>query len=104
MAGNIKVIGCYSDQCSLAPSNMATSFELNLGGMVISIAEFVANGAFAGGSEWRPPVDRTWLQKCGAGGEYNPRLITADQWSQFRKVWADIAAGKVDLDAILAAP
>lgn len=104
VAGDIKVIGCYSDQCALAPNNMATSFELNLGGMVISIAEFVAGGTFPGGSEWRPPVDQMWLQKCGAGGDYNPRLITTDQWSQFRKVWADVAERKVDLDAVLVAP
>lgn len=104
VAGNIKVMGCYSDQSALAPNNMATSFALDLGGMVISIAEFVADGTFAGGTEWRPSVDRMWLQRCGANGAYNPRLVTADQWNQFRKVWADVAARKVDIDAILAAP
>ncbi len=33
VAGNVKVLGCYSDQTDLAPNNMATSFEMNLGGM-----------------------------------------------------------------------
>ncbi len=37
VAGNVKVMGCYSDQTDLAPNNMATSFEMNLGGMVISV-------------------------------------------------------------------
>ncbi len=31
VAGNVKVMGCYSDQTDLAPNNMATSFEMNLG-------------------------------------------------------------------------
>ena len=30
-AAGVKVIGCYSDQTSLAPKNMAASFEMNLG-------------------------------------------------------------------------
>jgi basic membrane protein A and related proteins len=34
VAGKAKVLGCYSDQTSLAPHNMATSFEMNLEGMV----------------------------------------------------------------------
>ena len=102
VAGNIKMLGCYSDQTSLAPNNMATSFEMNLGGMVISVSQEVAAGTFAGGKEWRPPVNQMWLQKCGKNGDYNPRLISADQWSAFQKVWSDIAARKVDIDSLVA--
>jgi basic membrane protein A and related proteins len=102
VAGNIKVLGCYSDQTSLAPNNMATSFEMNLGGMVISISQEVAAGTFAGGKEWRPPVNQMWLQKCGKNADYNPRLISADQWSTFQKVWSDIAARKIDIDSLVA--
>src|SRR5580700_6527172 len=81
VAGNVKVIGCYSDQTDLAPNNMATSFEMNLGGMVISVAQALAGGTFAGGTEWRPPVNQMWLQKCARNGDYNPRLVSKDQWN-----------------------
>ncbi len=57
-------------------------------------------GAFAGGNEWRPPVNQMWLQKCGQNGEYNPRLISADEWNAFQKVWSDIASHKIDVDAV----
>jgi basic membrane protein A and related proteins len=101
VAGNVKVLGCYSDQTDLAPNNMATSFLMNLGGMVISISREVATGTFAGGSEWRPPVNEMWLQKCGKNGDYNARLVTAEQWSAFQKVWGDIASHKIDVEALV---
>ena len=101
VAGNVKVMGCYSDQTDLAPNNMATSFEMNLGRMVISIAQSLAAGTFAGGTEWRPPVNQMWLQKCGKNGDYNPRLISPDQWAIFQKVWSDIASHKIDVDALV---
>jgi basic membrane protein A and related proteins len=98
VAGNVKVLGCYSDQTDLAPNNMATSFEMNLGGMVIHTAQEVAAGTFAGGAEWRPPVNQMWLQKCGKNGDYNPRLVSAEQWSIFQKVWSDLASGRINAD------
>ena len=63
IAGKAKVLGCYSDQTSLAPNNMATSFEMNLGGVVQTVAHAVANHTFAGGTEWKPAVDWMWLLK-----------------------------------------
>ena len=54
VAGNVKVLGCYSDQTALAPNNMATSFEMNLGGMVETVRKSVASRKFSGGTEWRP--------------------------------------------------
>src|SRR6266851_6770246 len=102
VAGNVKVLGCYSDQTDLAPNIMATSFEMTLGGMVISISQEVAAGTFEGGTEWRPPVNQMWLQKCGKNGDYNPRLISADEWSTFQKVWSDIASRKIDVEALVA--
>ena len=102
VAGSVKMLGCYSDQTDLAPNNMATSFFLNLGGMVIGVSGEVAAGTFAGGTEWRPPVNEVWLPKCGKNGDYNPRLVTAEQWNTFQKVWVDIAARKIDVDAIVA--
>jgi len=100
-AGKAKILGCYSDQTNLAPNYMATSFEMNLGGMVQSVAETVAIGSFAGGTEWKPTVDWMWLLKAGSMGEYNPRLVSAAAWAGFRKVWKDLAAGKIDLTGII---
>jgi basic membrane protein A and related proteins len=97
VAANVKVMGCYSDQTALAPNNMATSFQMNLGGMVETIGQEVASHQFFGGIEWRPPVNQTWLLKAGANGDHNPRLVTADQWNLFQQVWADIASGKIDV-------
>jgi len=102
VAGNVKVLGCYSDQTNLAPNNMATSFQMNLGGMVTTVGQQVAAGTFTGGTEWRPPVNMMWLQRCGKNGEYNPRLISGDEWSAFQKVWSDIAARKIDVEALVA--
>ncbi|HWF38918.1 MAG TPA: BMP family protein [Candidatus Acidoferrales bacterium] len=101
-AGNIKAIGCYSDQSALAPNNVATSFELNLSGMVIKITEQVLSGTFAGGTEWRPPVDEMWLLKNGPNGSYNPHLITSAEWAAFQDVWRDIAARRIDVDKFAA--
>ena len=101
VAENVKVLGCYSDQTALAPNNMATSFEMNLGGMVTTIAQQVAAGTFTGGKEWRPPVNQMWLQKCGKNGDYNPRLVSADEWTTFQKVWGDIASHKIDVDSLV---
>jgi basic membrane protein A and related proteins len=101
VAGNVKVLGCYSDQTELAPNNMATSFLLNLHGMVTTIAQEVASGTFAGGGEWRPPVNQMWLTKCGVHGDYNPRLITTGQWDMFQTTWRDIASRKIDVDTLV---
>jgi basic membrane protein A and related proteins len=97
VAGKAKVMGCYSDQTSLAPNNMATSFEMNLGGMVQTVAHAVANRSFVGGREWRPTVDWMWLLKAGPNGDYNPHLVSPAAWAKFQQVWSDLAAGKIDL-------
>jgi basic membrane protein A and related proteins len=101
ISANVKVMGCYSDQCDLAPNNMATSFEMNLSGMVLGVAQMVADGTFLGGTEWQPAVNQTWLPKCGKNGDYNPRLVTAAAWNTFRGVWADIAARKIDVESLV---
>jgi len=97
VAGKAKVLGCYSDQTSLAPHNMATSFEMNLEGMVQAVAHAVANHTFVGGTEWKPAVDWMWLLKAGAMGDHNPQLVTAPQWGAFQKVWSDLSADRIDL-------
>ncbi len=101
VAGRVKILGCYSDQTDLAPNNMATSFEMNLGGMVQTIAQNVASRTFFGGTEWRPPVNQMWLLKNGANGDHNPHLVSAEQWSTFEKVWNDIASHKIDVEALV---
>jgi basic membrane protein A and related proteins len=95
VAGNVKVMGCYSDQTALAPNHMATSFEMNLGGVVQTVAHAVANQSFVGGMEWKPAVDWMWLLKAGLNGEYNPRLVSPAQWAAFRKVWSAVSAHQI---------
>jgi basic membrane protein A len=101
VAGNVKVLGCYSDQTDLAPNNMATSFEMNLGGMVETVAQEVASRNFSGGTEWRPPVNQMWLLTCGANGDHNSRLVTAEAWNTFQKVWNDIASHRINVGALV---
>jgi basic membrane protein A len=102
VAGKAKVLGCYSDQTNLAPNNMATSFEMNLAGMIQAVSHAVANHTFAGGTEWRPVVDWMWLLKAGAHGDYNPELVSPQAWTEFRKVWSDLSAKRIDITALIA--
>ena len=95
------MLGCYSDQTNLAPNNMATSFLMNLEGMVQSAAHSVANRTFAGGTEWRPTVDWMWLLKAGAKGNYNPQLVSPAEWAAFQKIWSDLSAHRIDVLALV---
>ena len=104
VAGNVKVLGCYSDQTALAPNNMVTSFEMNLRGLVGILANAVASSSFAGGTELVLPEDKMWLLKCGANGDHNPKLVSADQWAAFQKIWADLAAGRIDIATAVSQP
>jgi basic membrane protein A and related proteins len=99
VAANVKVLGCYSDQTYLAPNNMAASFQMNLNGMVVTVATEVTSNTFAGGSEWDAPVNRMWLLKSGKNGDHNPRLVTDEQWKTFQKIWSDLAARRIDVEA-----
>jgi basic membrane protein A len=95
VAGRVKVMGCYSDQTALAPDHMATSFEMNLGGVVQAVAHAVANETFVGGREWKPTVDWMWLLRAASYGDYNPRLVSASQWAAFRKTWSAVSAHQI---------
>jgi basic membrane protein A and related proteins len=101
VAGKVKVLGCYSDQTNLAPNNMATSFLMNLEGMVQSAAHSVADHRFVGGTEWRPTVDWMWLLKAGASGEYNRQLVSPTEWAAFQKVWGDLSSHRIDVLALI---
>jgi basic membrane protein A len=95
VAGHAKVIGCYSDQTKLAPDWMVTSFVMNLSHMVVAAATSVADGKFAGGTEWKPTVTEMWLLKAGDTGDHNPKLVSAENWGAFEKIWADLGARKL---------
>jgi basic membrane protein A and related proteins len=99
----VKVMGCFSDQTALAPTQMATSFEMNLAGMVTTAANAVATHTFTGGTEWRPTVDKMWLLRAGPNGQYNPNLITPAAWSAFQTLWQSLAQGKINVAAAVAA-
>lgn len=99
--GNVKVLGCYSDQTELAPKNIGTSFEMNLAGMVVTTAEAVAGGTFKGGIEWKPTLAEMWLLRAGASGDHNPETVSAEAWASFQTIWKDITARKIDVAAVL---
>jgi len=95
VVGHAKVIGCYSDQTKLAPDSMVTSFVMNLSHMVVSAATSVADGKFAGGTEWKPTVTEMWLLNAGDNGDHNPKLISPESWSAFQKIWVDLGTHKI---------
>jgi basic membrane protein A len=99
----VKVMGCYSDQTALAPTHMATSFEMNLAGMVQMAANAVATHTFSGGTEWHPTVDKMWLLRAGPNGLYNPNLISTAAWATFQTLWQSLAQGKINVNAAVAA-
>jgi basic membrane protein A len=82
---------------------MATSFQINLDGMVTTVANTVAQRSFSGGREWQPTVDRMWLLKAGVHGDHNPTLVSASAWASFQKVWQDLSARRIDVGAIVGA-
>jgi basic membrane protein A len=97
-----KVMGCYSDQTALAPNHMATSFELNLAGMVTTIAQSAANHTFAGGTEWHPNVDKMWLLRAGPNAQFNPTLVPPTAWQTFQSLWQSLAQGRINVPAAIA--
>jgi hypothetical protein len=76
---------------------------MNLAGMVTTIAESAANHTFAGGTEWRPTVDKMWLLRAGPNGLYNPQLISTAAWSTFQTIWSNLAQNKINVSAAVAA-
>ena len=43
-----------------------------------------------------------WLLKAGAHGDHNPELVSAEAWAGFRKVWGDLSANRIDIEALIA--
>ena len=101
VAAGAKVIGCYSDQTELAPERMGSSFVMNLGWMVIQVAESVAQDRFPGGQEWAPKVTEMWSLKAGAQGDHNPAIVSAEAWQAFQAIWQDLGTGKIDVATLV---
>jgi basic membrane protein A and related proteins len=99
-AAKVKAIGDFSDQTSIAPDYVATSFKQNLDWMVGELAKSVADGAFKGGQEWQLTPVQGWTPVC-AGNPYNPKLVTAAQWAAFQDIWGKLNAGAIDVKAIV---
>ena len=94
------VIGCYANQTSLAPDRMATSFVMNLRWMVNELGHSLADGKFAGGTEWSPTVKQLWVPTYGQAdplSDFNPKLVSDEAKAKFLAIFEDIAAAKVDL-------
>lgn len=99
-AKGARVIGMYTDQKDLAPEQMGTSFVANNSGLVEEIAKMVKAGTFEGGREWKPDVKFLWLTTYG-DKPYNDKLISAEAWKTFEKVWTDISVGKIDTASLI---
>ncbi len=100
-AAKVKALGCYSDQTAVAPDVVGTSFQMELGPMVKTVAETVAASRFLGGKEWKPTVADMWSLRAASHGDRNPALIPAAAWQRFQAVWQDVAARRVDVSSLL---
>lgn len=89
------VLGCYADQTQLAPELMGASVAMDLSNMIVKLGNDVKAGTFAAGSEWQPKVNEMWHWSYNNANGYNDKLITAEQWAQFEKVWNDLVAGNI---------
>jgi len=101
-AGGVRVIGCYANQTALAPSNMVSSFLMNLHTMITSLGHSVANGQFAGGKEWAPSVGEAWTPIYGEGDnatDLNTALLDDVSVKRFRQIFNDLASGKLSTDS-----
>ena len=101
IANDALVLGCYSDQTTVAPDHMGSSVVMNLQQMVITLANEVKDGSFVGGEEWQPTVDEMWYWAAG-DADHNADIISDDVWAEFLKVWDDVAARKIDVKALVA--
>jgi len=101
VSGGATVIGCYSDQTELAPDKMATSFVMNLAWMVKEVAGSVADGSFQGGVEWKPKVTEMWAPRAASMGDYNPGLVSDDNWQKFQAVWTELGEGRIDVATLV---
>jgi basic membrane protein A len=100
-AAKVKALGCYADQTAVAPAVIGTSFQMELGPMVETVARSVAAGRFAGGKEWKPTVAEMWTNRAGAGRDRNPALISDAVWAKYQAIWKDVTARKIDVSALL---
>ena len=94
----VKVLGSNADQLALAPDAMGTSFSANNAGIVVAVAQMVADGSFKGGGAWAPSIEFLWLTVAG-GAPYNAKVIDEKTWGAFQKIWKDLAGGKIDVAA-----
>ncbi len=101
VSAGAKVLGCYSDQTSLAADKMGTSFVMNLGWMVQQMAEAVAANTFPSGQEWQPKVTDMWSLKAGDKGDHNSDVVSDAAWSAFQKIWDDLGTGSIKVAEIV---
>lgn len=102
VASDAKVLGCYSDQTELAPDAMGASLVMDLSNMVQKLAHDVRDGTFAAGTEWKPTVKEMWHWSYDGGqSDHNPEVIPDAVWQENVKIWDDLAAGKIDVEAAL---
>ncbi len=100
VANGVKSVGSYGDQLDVGPGSVATSMLLRIDEMIETLAGFQSSGSFMGGTQWAPPVTELWGFAAGDHGDFDPALISADQWRTFQETWNALGANLIDLTAI----
>lgn len=95
-----KILGCYSDQSSLAPGYLGSSLYMDLGKMVITIGHNVQDGKYEGGTEWKPSVSEMWHWQSGEK-DHDSSVISDEIWEQFLKIWKDVDSHTIDVNSML---
>jgi basic membrane protein A len=95
-AANVKAIGAYADQESVAPQSVGTSFELGSEYELLTVADAVRNNdsSFPWGQAWKPPLSKIWFP-IWKDSDHNSSIISNQVWQQWLTVWNDLTAGKI---------
>ena len=92
----VRIIGCFADQTTLAPSLMATSFVINLRWMIGELGMQLANGSFKGGNEWMPTLKEMWIPGYDKA-RFNSAIVSDKARGQFEVIYEQLTAGTIDL-------
>ncbi len=92
----VRIIGCYSDQTTLAPAHMATSLVVGLRWMVGELGAQLAANQFKGGSEWQPRLAELWVPSY-ATTRFNTALVPDELRTRFEATYQEISSGAISM-------
>jgi basic membrane protein A and related proteins len=94
--GGAYVIGCYSDQTSMAYSSFLTSITWDLGYVIYNRAQAVRDGSFEGGFNWEPPFsDIVYFSAGGREMPYVNSNVSPEVQKKMESILEDLKNGSI---------